>query len=58
MKKTYTKTDILSKAKWSPYEGMEFHGMPVLTMVRGTVVARDGKVVGSQGYGHYIPRKK
>lgn len=58
VKKTYTKTDILSKAKWSPYEGMEFHGMPVLTMVRGTVVARDGKVVGSQGYGHYIPRKK
>lgn len=57
-KKTYTKADILSKAKWSPYEGMEFHGMPVLTMVRGAVVARDGKVTGAQSHGRYVPRKK
>lgn len=57
-KKTYTKADILSKAKWSPYEGMEFCGLPVLTLVRGATVMQDGKIVGSQGYGKYIPRLK
>ncbi len=58
VKKTYTKTDILSKAKWSPYEGTEFQGMPVLTLVRGAAVMRDGKIVGEQSYGKYIPRLK
>ena len=58
LKKAYTKESILSKAKWSPYEGMTFHGWPVLTLVRGAVVARDGRIVGKPEHGRYIPRKK
>jgi dihydropyrimidinase len=37
-------------------EGRELAGWPVLTMVRGTVVARDGDVVGKPGNGRLIER--
>ncbi len=57
MKKTFEKEDILSKAKWSPYTGREFHGWPVMTLVRGRVVAENGKVLSAPGWGQYIARK-
>lgn len=56
--KEFTEDQIMSKAKWSPYTGMSFKGWPVLTMVRGVTVAKDGVIVGSQEHGQYIPRKK
>lgn len=37
-------------------EGRELAGWPVLTMVRGTVVARDGEIVGQPGYGRLVER--
>lgn len=36
------------------YEGMDLKGWPVLTMVRGTVVARDFEIVAPQGTGEYL----
>lgn len=45
---TYTKTH------WTPYRGWRLRGAPVLTMLRGQVIARDGKVVGRRGYGRYL----
>lgn len=56
--KEFTKADILSKAKWSPYVGRQFKGWPVLTMVRGKIVAQDGIAIGNPGHGIYISRKK
>ncbi|MBN1838142.1 MAG: amidohydrolase family protein [Spirochaetales bacterium] len=41
---------------FSLYEGRELTGWPVLTMVRGTVVAEDGEVIGEPGTGRYVPR--
>lgn len=43
-----------SKVKWTPYEGWELVGRPVLTMLRGQVISRDGKVTGEHGYGRFI----
>ncbi|HEY9288804.1 MAG TPA: dihydroorotase family protein [Candidatus Dormibacteraeota bacterium] len=43
-----------SKVGWTPYKGWTFRGGPVLTMLRGTVIAKDGKVVGQRGFGKYI----
>jgi dihydroorotase len=43
-----------SKVGWTPYVDWKFIGGPVLTMLRGTVVAKDGKVTGARGFGHYI----
>jgi dihydroorotase-like cyclic amidohydrolase len=46
--RTYT------KCGWTPYAGRTLKGVPVLTMLRGTVIAKDGLVTGARGYGRYI----
>jgi dihydropyrimidinase len=48
--------DLRSAADYSLYEGRTLRGWPVLTMVRGEVVARDGSLVGRPGYGRYLRR--
>ncbi|KAB2847272.1 MAG: amidohydrolase family protein, partial [Hyphomicrobiaceae bacterium] len=45
-------------ADYTPYEGFEVTGWPVLTMVRGKVVVEDGKLVGRAGHGTYIERAR
>ena len=45
-------------ADYTPYEGLEVTGWPVLTMVRGKVVVDDGVLVGAKGHGTYLPRAK
>ena len=40
-----------SKSKVTPFDGRPLRGLPVATLVRGKVVARDGKLVGQQGWG-------
>jgi len=38
----------------SVYDGISGKGAPVVTIVRGKVVAQDGEVIGEQGYGNFI----
>ncbi len=45
---------MYSKSKWTPYRGRRFVGAPVLTMLRGSVIAKDGQVVGKLGRARYI----
>ncbi len=40
---------------YSAYDGWKLKGRPVLTMVRGKVVAENGELVGEPGYGRYVP---
>jgi dihydropyrimidinase len=57
-KKVRVTPDLLhSNANYTLLNGMEMEGWPVLTMVRGTVVMRDGEIVGRPGYGRYLPRR-
>lgn len=44
---------IVSKAGWTPFHGMRVRGYPVITLVRGTVVAEAGKVVSESGSGRF-----
>lgn len=46
-----------SIAGYNLYEGLESQGWPTLTMVRGTIVMKDGEIVGKAGHGNYLPRK-
>lgn len=46
--------DTYTKSKWTPYEGRRLRGMPELTILRGTVIAENGKAVGQPGFGRYI----
>ncbi|KFC73080.1 Dihydropyrimidinase [Bosea sp. LC85] len=55
---TITHDRLADGSDYTPYEGMEITGWPVLTMVRGRVVVRDGELVGDKGFGIYLPREK
>jgi dihydroorotase (multifunctional complex type) len=52
---TLTDEGLYTKCGWTPYLGWTVTGVVNLTMLRGTVIARDRKVVGEAGYGRYIP---
>jgi dihydroorotase len=52
--RTLTNDGLYTKVKWSPYAGWRVKGTPVLTMVRGKIVAENGKAVGERGHGKYI----
>lgn len=54
-RKLLTNEMIVSKAGWTPYAGMELHGLPVMTFSRGRLVAREGKPVGAAGWGRFQP---
>ncbi|MDE1766396.1 MAG: amidohydrolase family protein [Thaumarchaeota archaeon] len=41
---------------YTVYEGWTLKGWPVKTLVRGTMIAEDFKVVGNPGFGKFIPR--
>lgn len=42
---------------YSPWEGWEVRGWPVMTILRGKVVVADGELLGSPGDGRWLPRK-
>lgn len=60
MEKEYAlkEEDLRVKCGWSPYVGRKLKGWPVLTMVRGEVVAKDMEVVGEMGFGRQCPREE
>jgi len=36
------------------YDGRQVIGIPVITIVRGAVIMRDGDIIGEPGYGRFI----
>lgn len=46
--------NVKTKVGWTPYHGWKVVGVPVLTVSRGAVVAREGEVVGIPGHGRYM----
>ena len=57
-KKKVTTTNALMQhaIDYTPYEGMEVTGWPVMIIRRGEVVMRDGKVQAEPGTGRFLPR--
>ena len=49
---------IVSKCKWSPFDGKTVKGVPAAVYLRGKLVAKDGKFVGQVGYGQFVHRIK
>nr|MDO8100320.1 dihydroorotase family protein [Candidatus Njordarchaeota archaeon] len=52
--KTIRSRDFHSKAKYTPFEGREVKGVPVLTIVNGTPVMQDGEIIGNPGVGKIV----
>ncbi len=49
--------DLHMATDFSPYEGREVRGWPRATIVRGKVVIEDGRFVGDEGWGEFIPQQ-
>ncbi|MCR4427371.1 MAG: dihydropyrimidinase, partial [Firmicutes bacterium] len=49
--------NLPGNADYSVYEGMELRGWPVMTISRGEIVMRDGKVLGRPGRGKFVERR-
>lgn len=43
-----------TKVRWTPYHGWKVKGEAVMTLLRGTVVAREREIVGEPGGGRYL----
>jgi dihydroorotase (multifunctional complex type) len=48
--------NIVSKAGWTPFDGRRVKGRAVITMLRGQVVAENGKVTAEPGGGRFVIR--
>ena len=48
--------DLHDGSDYTPYEGLEVTGWPVLTMLRGTVIVENGKLKVPKGGGGFLPR--
>ncbi len=42
---------------WTPYDGLEAHGWPAITISRGQIIAEDGEFSGQPGRGSFIARE-
>jgi dihydroorotase (multifunctional complex type) len=47
---------IRSRAARSPFEGVVLRGRPVLTVLRGEIIAEDGELAARQPTGQFLPR--
>jgi dihydroorotase len=48
---------VYSKMAHTPFEGKQVRGRPVATVLRGNLIAEDGKVLGTPGYGRLVSRQ-
>lgn len=56
-KKTLSHKTLHTQNDYSPYEGMDITGIPLVTMSRGKVVCNNGKFTGDTTWGKFISRK-
>jgi dihydroorotase-like cyclic amidohydrolase len=53
--KKITRDNALTKATWTTFDGMTLKGVPVMTFLRGEIVAREGEFIGKVD-GNFVPR--
>ena len=56
MRKTLTKDDF-HVSDYSPWEGWQVQGWPVMTMLRGKVIMENGRLLGDTRDGRLVARK-
>jgi dihydropyrimidinase len=49
--------DLHSDCDYSIWDGWEFDGFPVMTMVRGNVLVENGNWTGPEGIGQFVPSR-
>jgi dihydropyrimidinase len=56
-RRTIRATDLHHTSDYTPYEGFDVTGSVRSTIVRGSMVVRDGAFVGQRGYGRFVERE-
>jgi dihydroorotase len=54
--KTIRANEFHSKAKYTPFEGRKVKGVPIMTIVNGTPIMQEGKIIEKPGVGKIIKR--
>ncbi|MDL2254160.1 dihydropyrimidinase [Ruminococcaceae bacterium OttesenSCG-928-I18] len=49
--------DLHENTDYTPYEGMQLQGKPVMTLSRGEVIVENGRFLGQKGRGRYLMRR-
>ena len=47
-----------SRAGYDPFNGFALRGLPTMTLSRGEVIARDGRLLSEAGRGHHLLRQR
>jgi len=58
LRKTIRQSDLHHGSDYTPWEGFEVTGWPIMTIARGQVVADNGQIVGTKGAGEILSRGK
>lgn len=48
-------SQFVSKAKFSPFDGYQAQGVPVMTIIRGTIAVQENEILVRPGFGQIIP---
>ena len=57
LKKTITVDQLHADSDYSIWDGFECEGYPVMTLLRGKVIVRDGQLHGDAGDGRWLSRR-
>ena len=55
-KVTIRHADLHDGSDYTPYDGLEVTGWPRTVILRGTIMVRDGALVGQKGFGRHVAR--
>lgn len=56
LEKTVCAGEMHYISDFTPYEGKVYRGWPVMTILRGRIIARDNQILGEKGFGEFIER--
>ncbi len=57
LKKTITVDELHAESDYSIWDGFQAEGYPIMTILRGKVIVRDGKLLGDSSDGRWLSRK-
>lgn len=58
IKKKITKGELHENTDYTPFEGIEITGCPVMTIARGEIIVEDNRFIGKKGRGKFLKRKR
>lgn len=58
LEQTVTPSLIQSYCDYNIFDGWKVKGWPIMTLLRGEVIMKDGQLIAKENYGRYLPRNQ